>query len=50
MAIVALFFSMYRHPGPLDDISEVTTRRKLSALSLIAIFVLCVPWPPVFPL
>ena len=50
MAIVALFFSMYRHPGPLDDISKVTTRRKLAALSLIAIFVLCVPYPPIFPI
>jgi len=50
MAIIALFLSMYRHPGPLDDISKVTTRRKLAALGLIAIFVLCVPWPPVFPL
>jgi len=49
MAIIALFFSMYRHPGPLDDISKVTTRRKLAALILIAIFVLCVPWPPLFP-
>jgi membrane-associated protease RseP (regulator of RpoE activity) len=47
MAIIALFFSMYRHPGPLDDISKVTTRRKLSALGLIAIFVLCVPYPPI---
>jgi len=50
MAIIALFFSMYRHPGPLDDISKVTTRRKLAALSLIAIFVLCVPYPPILPL
>lgn len=50
MAIIALFFSFYRHPGPLDDVSKVTTRRKLVAFSLIAIFVLCVPYPPIFPL
>ena len=50
MAIIALFFSFYRHPGPLDDVSKVTTRRKIAALSLIAIFVLCVPYPPIFPL
>lgn len=50
MAIIALFFSMYRHPGPLDDVSKVTKRRKLVSLSLIAIFVLCVPYPPMFPL
>ena len=50
MAIIALFFSFYRHPGPLDDVSKLTTRRKIAALSLIAIFVLCVPYPPIFPL
>jgi len=50
MAIVALFFSMYRHPGPLDDVSKITTRRKLSALVLLGIFVLCVPYPPIFSL
>jgi len=50
MAIVALFFSMYRHPGPLDDVSKITTRRKLSALVLIGIFVLCAPYPPIFSL
>jgi len=50
MAIIAFFLSTYRHPGPLDDVSKVTTSRKLAALSLIAIFVLCVPYPPIFPL
>ena len=42
MAFIALFFSFYQHPGPLDDVSELTTRRKLAALGLIAVFVLCV--------
>jgi len=50
MAIIALFFSFYRHPGPLDDVSKLTTRRKIAALVLIAIFVLCVPYPPIFSL
>jgi len=49
MAIIALFFSMYRHPGPLDDVSKLTSRRKLAALGTMAIFVLCVPYPPMFP-
>jgi hypothetical protein len=42
MAFIALFFSFYQHPGPLDDVSEPTTLRKLTALGLIAIFILCV--------
>jgi len=42
MAFIALFFSFQRHPGPLDDVSEPTTLRKLAALGLIAVFVLCV--------
>lgn len=48
MAFLALFFSFYRHPGPLDDVSPPTTRRKLAALGLIAIFILCVV--PIYPL
>jgi len=42
MALLAIFFSFQKHPGPLDDVSETTTLRKLAALGLIAIFVLCV--------
>lgn len=48
MAFLALFFSFYRHPGPLDDVSPPTTLRKLAALGLIAIFILCVV--PIYPL
>lgn len=44
MAILALFFSMYRHPGPFDDVSKITTRRKAVVLALIVIFILCVDW------
>ena len=40
MAILALFFSAARHPGPLDDVSNLTTRRKLGAIGLVVIFVL----------
>ncbi len=42
MAILVLFMSMYRHPGALDDVSNLSTGRKLLAIGLIAIFVLCI--------
>jgi hypothetical protein len=42
-AIIALFFSFMRHPGPLDAASKVTTWRKLAALGLIAVFFLSFP-------
>ncbi|MGD8505217.1 MAG: site-2 protease family protein [Candidatus Bathyarchaeota archaeon] len=42
MALIAIFFSFYRHPGPLDDVSQPTTLRKMAALGLIAVFILCV--------
>ena len=42
MAILALFFSSNKHPGPLDDVSTLTTRRKLGALLLVVIFILSV--------
>jgi len=41
MAIFVLFMSMYRHPGPLDDVSGLSTSRKLLAILLVVIFVLC---------
>jgi hypothetical protein len=41
IAILAFFFSLQRHPGPLDDVSKLTTSRKLVAVVLILIFVLC---------
>jgi Zn-dependent protease len=41
MAILVVFMSMYRHPGPLDDVSGLSTRRKLLAVLLIVVFVLC---------
>ncbi|MFQ6086509.1 MAG: site-2 protease family protein [Candidatus Bathyarchaeia archaeon] len=48
MAFLALFFSFYQHPGPLDDVSKPTTLRKLAGLGLIAVFILCVV--PIYPL
>jgi membrane-associated protease RseP (regulator of RpoE activity) len=47
MAMFALFLSMQRHPAPLDDVSKVTTSRKLVTIVLILIFVLSLApiWP-----
>ena len=42
MAILALFFSAARHPGPLDDVSKLTNSRKLGAIGLVAVFILSV--------
>ena len=42
MAILALFFSATRHPGPLDDVSKLTTSRKIGAIILLAVFILSV--------
>jgi len=42
IAIIAFFFSMQRHPGPLDDVSKLTTSRKLAAILLVVIFILCI--------
>lgn len=41
MAFLVLLMSFYRHPGPLDDVSSLSRRRKLIAIGLVAIFVLC---------
>jgi hypothetical protein len=41
MAIFVLFIAMYRHPGPLDDVSSLSMSRKLVAIALIVVFVLC---------
>jgi membrane-associated protease RseP (regulator of RpoE activity) len=49
MAIFVLFISMYRHPGPLDDVSKLSSGRKLLAVGLVVIFVLCsFPFLPFF--
>ncbi len=49
MALLALFFSVADHPGPLDDVSKLTVLRKVGAVGLAAIFVLSVvPLSPLF--
>lgn len=42
MALLVLFMAMYRHPGPLDDVSSLSKGRKVVAIALIAIFILCI--------
>jgi membrane-associated protease RseP (regulator of RpoE activity) len=42
MAVLALFFSASKHPGPLDDVSKLTNSRKLGAILLVAVFILSV--------
>jgi membrane-associated protease RseP (regulator of RpoE activity) len=49
MAIFVLFISMQRHPGPLDDVSSLSTSRKLQTIGLIVVFILCsFPLFPIF--
>jgi hypothetical protein len=43
MAVFVLFMAMQRHPGPLDDVSSLSTNRKLLTILLVAIFVLVFP-------
>ncbi|MEM2691147.1 MAG: site-2 protease family protein, partial [Candidatus Bathyarchaeia archaeon] len=43
MAIFVLFMSMYRHPGPLDDVSDLSKSRKIFLGVLVAIFILSSP-------
>ena len=42
MAVLALFFSASKHPGPLDDVSELTNNRKIGAIVLVGVFILSV--------
>jgi len=40
MAFFVMFMSMFKHPGPLDDVSELSRGRKLLVVVLAAIFIL----------
>lgn len=48
MAFIAFFISRVRHPPPLDDVSQLSGSRKLAALVLVAIFILCLA--PILPI
>jgi membrane-associated protease RseP (regulator of RpoE activity) len=41
MLALVLFLSMYKHPGPLDDVSPLSWKRRLLAVLLVVIFILC---------
>jgi membrane-associated protease RseP (regulator of RpoE activity) len=41
MAFFVILVSMYKHPGPLDDVSGLSNGRKLVAIGLVVIFLLC---------
>jgi membrane-associated protease RseP (regulator of RpoE activity) len=41
MAFLVLFMSFFQHPGPLDDVSGLSTSRKFLTIVLMIIFVLC---------
>lgn len=41
MAFLVIFMSMFKHPGPLDDVSKLSTGRKLLAIGIVVIFILC---------
>jgi membrane-associated protease RseP (regulator of RpoE activity) len=42
-ALIVIFFSVFKHPGPLDDVSALSRNRKLAIVGLVAIFVLSFP-------
>jgi membrane-associated protease RseP (regulator of RpoE activity) len=43
MAFLIIFMSMFKHPGPLDDVSGLSKKRKLITLGLVACFILAFP-------
>jgi len=45
MLFFVLLFSMYKHPGPLDDASSLSNGRKAVAAALVVIFFLTLPLP-----
>jgi len=45
MIFFVLLFGLYRHPGPLDKVSSLSTGRKLLALGILLIFILSMPVP-----
>ncbi len=43
MAFLIVFMSMFRHPGPLDDVSGLSRNRKLLTVVLVVVFLLSFP-------
>jgi len=45
MIFFVLIFGLYRHPGPLDNVSSLSTGRKILAIGVLLIFILSLPLP-----
>ena len=43
MAFLIVFMSMFKHPGPLDDVSSLSRNRKLLTVAIVAVFILAFP-------
>lgn len=43
MAFLIAFMAMFKHPGPLDDVSSLSRNRKLLTAALVAVFILSFP-------
>ena len=48
MLFFVLLFGMYRHPGPLDGVSNLSFGRKIVAVFVLVIFILSMPMPSLF--
>ncbi len=48
MALLVVLMLFFKHPGPLDDVSSLSAGRKVLALGLVGILILCaVPLQPI---
>jgi membrane-associated protease RseP (regulator of RpoE activity) len=43
MAFLIIFMAMFKHPGPLDDVSSLSRSRKLLTVALVGVFILAFP-------
>jgi membrane-associated protease RseP (regulator of RpoE activity) len=43
MAFIIIFMAMFKHPGPLDDVSSLSRNRKLFTVALVGVFILAFP-------
>ena len=43
MAFIIVFMSLFKHPGPLDDVSGLSRSKKLLTIVLVAVFALSFP-------
>jgi membrane-associated protease RseP (regulator of RpoE activity) len=43
MAFLIIFMAMFKHPGPLDDVSSLSRNRKLLTVALVGVFILAFP-------